>query len=208
MQLEKIDFGQLKKMALALNTAKYKDGEEEKNFYTGKTLKTIAISKEDLAKNFDAAIKSIADEVVNDLPEEIIDFYNEFFSAEEGAAAEAAPAAEAAAAEAKPAEDAAAAAEPVKEKKEKKEKAPKEPKPPKEKKEKKEVELSVFGHKMGTQSAALDALLVEGTPISLDELSKKSGRSPLGVKGHIKHLRDSRKLNITEKDGMYQYVKA
>lgn len=195
MLLEKIDFAQLKKMALALNTAKYADGEEEKNFYTGKTLKTIAISKEDLAKSFDLAIRSIADEVVNDLPGEIIDFYNEFFPPE---SAEAAPE--------KPAE--AAPEKPAKEKKEKAPKAPKEPKPPKEKKEKKEVELSVFGHKVGTQSAALDDLLAAGESISLDDLSKKSGRSPLGVKGHIKHLRDSRKLVIEEKEGMYKYIKA
>ena len=198
MNVSKIDFDALKKMALALNTAKYEDAAGgELNFYTGKKLKTIAISKEDLAKNFDAAIKSITDEVVNDLPEDIIDFYNANF-AEDTSVAEEKPAEKA---EEKPAEKA-KAEKPPKEKKEKAEK------PPKEKKEKKEVELSVFGHKVGTQSASLDDLLSPGTPISLDDLSKKSGRSPLGVKGHIKHLRDSRKLNITEKEGVYQFVKA
>jgi hypothetical protein len=193
MNVAKIDFDQLKKMAIALGAAKYEDAEGDQiSFYKGKKLKTIAISKEDLAKSFDAAIKSVDDEVVNDLPEDIIDFYNEFFGEE-------APEGE----EEKPEE----APEPVPEKPAKK--TEKAEKPVKEKpvKEKKVVELSVYGHKLGTQAAALDDLIALGKPISAEELSKKSGRSLLGSKGHVKHLIDSRGLKIVEKDGMYQLVK-
>jgi biotin operon repressor len=182
----------LKKMAVLLNTSTYK-GEDGKEmlFYTGKKLKTIAISKEDLAKNFDAAVKGISDEVVNDLPEAIIDFYNDNFAEDEAAAA--APAPE------KPVEKKAV----EKPAKVKAEKAPKEKKTG----EKKVVELSVFGHKVGTQASALDDLINSGKAISLDELSKKSGRSALGVKSHIKHLISARGLKIEEKDGMYKLVK-
>ena len=193
MKLEKMDFDVLKKMAIALGVAKYKDTEgDEVSFYKGKKLKTIAISKEDLAKNFDAAIKSIEDEVVNGLPEEIIDFYNEYFAEEEKPE------------EKPPEKPAEKPPEKPPEKPAKTEKPAKAEKPPKEKKT---VELSVFGHKLGTQASALDDLLNAGASISLDELSKKSGRSALGVKGHIKHLRDSRGLKIEEKDGMYKLVK-
>lgn len=196
MLVEKIDFDQLKKMAIALNTAVYEDAEGKEATFLKTKLKTIAISKENLAKNFDAAIKGISDEVVNELPEPVIDFFNEFFS-DEAAAAPAAAAPAPAAAKA----PAAAAAKPEKAVKAPKEKVVKEPK------EKKVAELSCFGHKLGTQAAALDDLINAGKAISVEELAKKSGRSPLGVKGHIKHLRTDRGLKIDEKDGTYILVK-
>jgi len=180
MNLAKLDFDALKKMAVALCEAETEDGEK---FYIGKRLKTIAISKENLAKDFDAAIKSVSDEVVNDLPEDIIDFYNEFFGEESGDG------------------DDESAEKPAKEKKEKAEK------PAKEKKAKDPVELSCFGHKVGSQAAALDDLLEGGKSISLTDLSAKSGRSALGVKSHIKHLQDARGLKIEEKNGVYKLIK-
>ncbi|MFA5397941.1 MAG: hypothetical protein WC346_18160, partial [Methanogenium sp.] len=64
------------------------------------------------------------------------------------------------------------------------------------------------GHHEGSQAAALDNLLAPCKSISLEDLNKKSGRSILGVKSHIKHLREARGLNISEKDGMYQYIPA
>jgi biotin operon repressor len=191
MNLAKLDFDALKKMAVALCEAETEDGEK---FYIGKRLKTIAISKENLAKDFDAAIKSVSDEVVNDLPEDIIDFYNEFFGEESGDG------------------DDESAEKPAKEKKEKAEKPAKEKKekaekPAKEKKAKDPVELSCFGHKVGSQAAALDDLLEGGKSISLTDLSAKSGRSALGVKSHIKHLQDARGLKIEEKNGVYKLIK-
>ncbi len=205
MLLEKLDFDQLKKMALALNTAMYKGEEGKEVLFLKMKLKTIAISKENLAKNFDTAIKSIPNEVVNELPDDIIDFYNEFFAEPDEPAEHTEP------------EPVAKAEEAPKEKKEKVEKAPKEKKEesPKEKKEKVEkatkekkvAELSVFGHKLGSQSAILDDLLNTDVGISLEKLSEKSGRSPLGVKSHIKHLRTDRGLKIDEKEGVYILVK-
>ena len=196
MKLEKIDFDKLKEMAKTLNTLTYQKEGVEVPFI--KKIKVVAVSKEGLAKAFDAAVQGIDPNIINTLPGDMIDFYNDHFA--DAGEAEAATAAAAAPAAAAP-----AAAAPAPEK-EKKEKAKKEPKPPKEKKEKKAVELSCFGHQMGSQAAALDDLLASGEPISLEDLSKKSGRSPLGVKSHIKHLQESRGLTIGEKDGKYQLV--
>ena len=191
MDLAKLDLEVLKAMVKELNGATY-DVDGTATLFLAKKIKTIAVTKESLATAFDTAIQGIveADLAVN-LPEEIIDYYNENFVDEEGAEApekkEPAPAKEKAAAPAK----------------EKKTPTPKAEKPAKEKKAKAPVELSRFGHKVGSQAAALVDLLAPGKPISLEELSKKSGRSTLGVKSHIKHLQDSRKLTIEAKDGMY-----
>jgi biotin operon repressor len=212
MKLEKIDFDQLKKMAVALGSASY-TGEDGKEmlFLGGKKLKTIAISKEDLAKKFDEAIKSIPDEIVNDLPDAIIDFYNDFFASEsssETAGAEAGAASETK--EEKAEEKAEEKPEEKKEKpaKEKKEKPAKEKKEKPAKEKKAPAELSVFGHKKGSQAAALDDLLNTGESVSLADLSAKSGRSALGVKSHIKHLISDRGLKIEEKEGVYKLIKA
>lgn len=196
MDLAKLDLEVLKAMVKELNGATYdKDGTA--TLFLAKKIKTIAVTKETLATSFDEAIQGIveADLAVN-LPEEIIDYYNEnFVDAEGEEGAEAAPEPEKAA----PAKGKApAAAAPTK-----KTPTPKAEKPAKEKKEKAPVELSCFGHKVGSQAAALDDLLAPGKPISLEELSKKSGRSLLGVKSHIKHLQDARKLTIEVADGMY-----
>jgi hypothetical protein len=190
MQLDKIDFDVLKAKAKELNGLTYQKDGAEVSFI--KKIKVVAVSKEGLAKAFDAAVQSISPDIINTLPEAMIDYYNANF-ADDGEAAAAAPAA--------------AAPAPDPEKKEKAKKEPKEPKPPKEKKEKKEIPLSCFGHQVGSQAAALDDLLNTGDEYSLEDLSKKSGRSPLGVKSHIKHLQEVRKLTINEKEGKYQLIK-
>jgi hypothetical protein len=190
MNVEKIDMAKLKEMATKLNKATYENEEGEELSFVEKNIKTTAVTKEGLAKAFDEAVRSIDDEIVNDLPEDIIDFYNEFFA--EGAEE----------AESEP-EKPAKKDKPAKAEKPTKEKAPKAEKPTKEKKQ---VELSCFGHKVGSQAAALDDLLAPGKPISLDDLVKKSGRSALGVKSHVKHLQEARGLAISEKDGVYQLV--
>jgi len=195
MDLAKLDLEVLKAMVKELNAATY-DVDGTATLFLAKKIKTIAVTKEGLATAFDTAIQSIVEAALAvNLPEEIIDYYNETFvddEGEEGAEAEPAPEPEKKA----PAKAAAPA-------KEKKTPTPKAEKPAKEKKEKAPVELSCFGHKIGSQAAALDDLLAPGKPISLEELSKKSGRSALGVKSHIKHLQDSRKLVIEAKDGMF-----
>ena len=193
MQLEKLDFDLLKKMAKDLNSAVHESGKA----FLEKKIKAVAVTKQGLAEAFDAAVQGIDPDIINDLPEPIIDFYNANFAVEDTTAS--------AAAEAEP-EKKEEEAPPAKEEKKKAEKAKKEPKPAKEKKPKKEVELSCFGHQVGSQAAKLDDLLAPGKPISLKDLSDKSGRSPLGVKSHIKHLQEVKKLTITEKDGTYQLV--
>jgi len=195
MDVKKLDFEELKKMAKALNQATYDAGDEEAPFLE-KKLKIIGVTKEKLAADFDAAIQGIDDDATSLLPDEIIDFYNANFSDEGGD--KGGEGGEGGDGEEAPPEKKAAAKAPEKKAAEKK---------PAEKKKAEPKELSCFGHKKGTQAAAIDELLNTGKKISLDDLAKKSGRSPLGVKGHIKHLQVDRKLKIEEKDGVYVLVK-
>jgi len=189
MDLAKLDLEVLKAMVKELNGATY-DVEGTATLFLSKKIKTIAVTKEALATSFDTAIQGIVEaDLAANLPEEIIDYYNEnFVDAEEAE---------------KPADPPAAKGKAATAAKEKKTPTPKAEKPVKEKKAKEPVELSCFGHKVGSQAAALDDLLAPGKPISLEELSKKSGRSNLGVKSHVKHLQDARKLDIEIKENMY-----
>lgn len=195
MKLAAINLDELKKFATELNKLVHEGTGAP--FLSGKKIKTIAVSKEQLAQGFDGAIRGINDEIINDLPEEIITFYNEYFSeATEEEASGAEEGTEGAGEEGtEGAETAAAPAEKPEKKKAKKEKTEK------PKKEKKEVEKSVFGHKLGSQAAMLDDLLKDGNGTTIKELSEKSGRSELGVKSHIKHLEDDRGLFFEKKDG-------
>jgi hypothetical protein len=198
-KVEELDFDLLKAMTKELNAATYKKGEEDVPFLA-KKVKAIATTKANLAAAFDKAVQGIDPNVINDLPEKIIDYYNANFADEGGGEAASAPEA---AKEAPAPEAAKEAPAPAKPKKEKAAPAADKPKkvPPK-----KDVPLSCFGHQEGSQAAKLDELLAPGNPISLDDLAKKSGRSPLGVKSHIKHLIEARKQTITEKDGVYTLV--
>jgi hypothetical protein len=206
-----IDVKVLKDMIKALNAATYKNDEGEDVSFLETPIKiTIGTSADKLAIAFAAAVNSIDDEITGQLPDEVIDFYNDtdFPTEEESQSSEKeeeepvtkkTPAAKAAPAKKeapkKEAEKAPAKKEAVKE-------APK-----KTTKKKEPAQLSVFGHKMNTQASKLDALLAPGKSISLADLVKGSGRSELGVKSHIKHLIESRNLTINEKDGVYRYVK-
>ncbi len=232
MKLENVEFGHLKKMATMLNNATFvTPNGEERLFLGGKKIKIVAITKEDLAKRFDEAIQSIPDEIVNDLPEEIIEFYNEFFAddpedfAEEGGQEEPEePEEPEESEEPEEPEEPEESEEPeepeeveAKEEVIVPEKSPTRGRPPKApKKEEGEkpakpkkapAEKSVFGHKKGSQAAMLDELLNTGEPITLAELAEKSGRSPFGVKSHIKHLIADCGLTIEVKEGVYRLIK-
>ena len=189
--MSKFDFNELKDMVKALNEAVYEteDGSEVK--FLDDKIKIAGVSAEKLKDSFIQAIASLDEDVQQVLPDEISDYYNDLIS-EDDPEADPEPEPE------KPAKKTAAKDD----KKKEKEKAKKEPG-----KKKEPAELSVFGHKMNTQAAKLDALLSPGKSISLEELIKGSGRSALGVKSHIKHLIDARGLTINVKDNMYRYVK-
>ena len=189
--MSKFDFNELKDMVKALNEAVYEteDGSEVK--FLDDKIKIAGVSAEKLKDSFIQAIASLDEDVQQVLPDEISDYYNDLIS-EDDPEADPEPEPE------KPAKKTAAKDD----KKKEKEKAKKEPG-----KKKEPAELSVFGHKMNTQAAKLDALLSPGKSISLEELIKGSGRSALGVKSHIKHLIDARGLTINIKDNMYRYVK-
>ena len=178
--MSKVDAVKLKEIIKILNAATYVDENDAEMSFLETNIKTVGVSTDALFKAFSDAIEGLPDEVSPELPDDVIDFYNATISG-----AEAEPEPEAPKAKAK-------AEEPKKDK-------------PKASKEK--AELSIFGHKKVSQAGTLDALLAPGKSISLEDLSKQSGRSILGVKSHIKHLMESRNLTINVKDNMYRYVK-
>ena len=196
--MSKVDAVKLKEIIKILNAATYVDENDAEMSFLETNIKTVGVSTDALFKAFSDAIEGLPDEVSPELPDDVIDFYNATISG-----AEAEPEPEAPKAKAKP------EAPKVKAKAE----APKakakaeEPKKDKPKASKEKAELSIFGHKKVSQAGTLDALLAPGKSISLEDLSKQSGRSILGVKSHIKHLMESRNLTINVKDNMYRYVK-
>lgn len=202
--MSKINEAELKEVVAVLNKATYKDGDGKEVSFLDTKIKTIGMSAEKLAFVFAQTIESIDDSITGQLPDAVIDFYNKHdFPAKE-------PVEEAKSEkkEEKP------VAKTLTKKSETKKEEPKKPEKKAEKakvqktaKKKEPAELSVFGHKMNTQSAKLDALLATGKGFTKAELAKQSGRSELGVMSHIKHLRDDRKLTINEKDGVFKYVK-
>jgi len=188
--MSNIDFKQLKEMVKALNEAVYLAEDNSEVAFLEDKIKIAGVSTEKLKDSFIQAIATMDEDVQQVLPDEISDYYNDLISEDPEPEPEPEPE--------KPSKKTSA----KEEKKKEKEKAKKEPG-----KKKEPAELSVFGHKMNTQAAKLDALLAPGKSISLEELIKGSGRSALGVKSHIKHLIEARGLTINVKDNMYRYVK-
>jgi outer membrane biosynthesis protein TonB len=188
--MSNIDFKQLKEMVKALNEAVYLAEDNSEVEFLEDKIKIAGVSTEKLKDSFIQAIATMDEDVQQVLPDEISDYYNDLISEDPEPEPEPEPE--------KPSKKTSA----KEEKKKEKEKAKKEPG-----KKKEPAELSVFGHKMNTQAAKLDALLAPGKSISLEELIKGSGRSALGVKSHIKHLIEARGLTINVKDNMYRYVK-
>jgi len=195
--MSKVDAGKLKEIIKILNAATYVDENDAEVLFLETKIKTVGATTEALLKAFEDAIGSLSDDVSPELPDDVIDFYNEVVS---GADAEEEPEPEAPKAKAKAEAPKAKAEAP-------KAKAKEDPKKDKPKASKEKAELSIFGHKKVSQAGTLDALLAPGKSISLEDLSKQSGRSILGVKSHIKHLIESRNLTINVKDNMYRYVK-
>lgn len=188
--MSNIDFKQLKEMVKALNEAVYLAEDNSEVEFLEEKIKIAGVSTEKLKDSFIQAIATMDEDVQQVLPDEISDYYNDLISEDPEPEPEPEPE--------KPSKKASAKDD----KKKEKEKAKKEPG-----KKKEPAELSVFGHKMGSQAAKLDALLAPGKNISLEELIKGSGRSALGVKSHIKHLIEARGLTINVKDNMYRFVK-
>jgi outer membrane biosynthesis protein TonB len=188
--MSNIDFKQLKEMVKALNEAVYLAEDNSEVEFLEEKIKIAGVSTEKLKDSFIQAIATMDEDVQQVLPDEISDYYNDLISEDPEPEPEPEPE--------KPSKKTSA----KEEKKKEKEKAKKEPG-----KKKEPAELSVFGHKMNTQAAKLDALLAPGKSISLEELIKGSGRSALGVKSHVKHLIEARGLTINVKDNMYRYVK-
>ncbi len=196
--MSKITPEELKEAVKLLNTSSYENEDGEKVSFLETKIKSNGVSTDKLAFLFAKAIFDMEDDVAQKLPEFIIDFYNDNeFPSEEPTEEE----------PEKTKKEESAVKKTEEKKTETKKEAPKKEVPKKVAKKKEPAELSVFGHKMGSQAAKLDALLGTGKKISLEDLSKQSGRSELGVKSHIKHLIETRKLTINVKDNIYQYMK-
>jgi hypothetical protein len=175
---------------------------------------------EELLNNFVAAVDNLSEEAAKKIPVDAILFYNDLFP-EEGAAATPTPAAAAAAApaatepapatpaaEAAPAAEGAAAAAPAEgaapAAKPKKEKKVKEPKP---EGEKKKSNLPVkpktdLGHVIGSQAGILDECLKKGS--TMDQMKAEAKCEAPRITSHIKHLKNDKKLNITEVEGVWK----
>jgi hypothetical protein len=206
--MSKINPEELKEAVKLLNTSSYENEDGEKVSFLETKIKAIGVSTDKLAFLFAKAIFDMEDDVAQKLPEFIIDFYNDNeFPSEEPTEEEPEKTKKEESAVKKTEEKKTETKKEAPKKEAPKKEAPKKEAPKKVAKKKEPAELSVFGHKMGSQAAKLDALLGTGKKISLEDLSKQSGRSELGVKSHIKHLIETRKLTINVKDNIYQYMK-
>ena len=197
---EQVNSGKLKEAIKALN----------ESGLLANRLKVIG-KTEELLNSFVGAIDNLPEEKVPNIPKDVVLFYNDLFSDEAaGAAAPAAaapaPAAEAAAsattteAAAAPAAEAAAEAG----KKPKKEKKAKEPKP---EGEKRKSNLPVkpktqYGHVIGSQAGILDECLMKGATI--DQMKAEAKCDQPRITSHIKHLKNDKKLNVTEENGVWK----
>jgi hypothetical protein len=191
--MDQIDFAELKKAAQVMNDAMVAEGVP----LIEKKLKTTAIKKEDLVRDFAQAVNDIPDDKIDKLPDSAYQVYQSLFTeADAAAATEGAAPADAA----ETAAEAAAAAAPAEgeKKKGKKEKKAKEPK---EKKERKPPtppvkEKNKYGHVINTQASKIDECLEKGG--TLEELGKASETNSGRVLRHIKHLKNDKKVTIEE----------
>lgn len=69
---------------------------------------------------------------------------------------------------------------------------------------KKESEKSIFGHQVGSQSAAIDGALAKG--MTIDKMMEVLKLARPRIMGHEKHLRDAheKEIKVEEKDGLYR----
>jgi hypothetical protein len=191
--LDKIDFGELKKAIAAMNE-------------TGllpEPLKVAFIKKETMLKQFAEAVEAVEDP--DKLPEIVIIFYNENVSVEPGDEPEEEEIEE----ETKPVEkdpvveeEEAEMKEADKKKKEEKDKGKKKKDKPKKKSGPKKQILrngprGRYGHIEGTQAYAIDEALFQGGMTSA-EIAKASYCAVSRVNAHIKHLREVRGIEVIE----------
>ncbi len=168
-------------------------------------IKTIGVKNADLAAAFVEAVLKVPDDQKGDLPEVVIELYNEIATGGDGGGEQKAEEAEKAA----PAEGAekpeAEKPEKVKAEKSKKEKPPKDPNAPKRPPPPK-GELTTWGHVKGTQAGNIDEVLQDGEGHSLQEIAEKVNCSIVRVKRHLVHLKSDRGLPFEEKDGFLKVV--
>jgi len=146
---------------------------------------------EDMQENFKKIMLALDDaELIDETPEDCIDFWEEYLEEFIGGGEEA-PEEEEEKVEEEKVEEKEIEEEPEDKKKKKK----------KERTKKKETEKSRYGHKPGTQAALIDDLLHKG--ITLENASKDIGVTKSRVKNHIKHL-EMKGYKVNEKDGIFK----
>ena len=205
MDLENINGGELKDMCKAFNTMVAENDE----FGACAKIKVVGVKLADLVQVFIGAMDQILtlceenEELENLVPDDLAGYYNHLVDPEAAAEVEEEATEDTPEPEEEPEEEPEPKKKPTpKPKAEPKAKAKAEPKPKAEKKAKEPEEKSRYGHKLGSQAAALDdALFKDGG--TYETLSKKTGRSIPGVKSHIQHLKNMG-IEIVEKDGFFK----
>lgn len=214
---KKIDSVELKKMVNALNETGLLD----------KKIKTVGVSKDDLATAFTDNIEALEDDDVEKLPDEVIDFYNEHFGDDEDGDGDSDGDSEADAdtppdedeeeeapkkskGKSKPKEEEEApkkgkgkakAEEPKKAKGKAKDDAEDKPKR-KFGKWDQDAPKSRYGHNLGTQAEKLDEILYKGA--TLKDAAEKIESKITRVQSHIQWLKNVRGLTVVCEDGVYR----
>lgn len=213
----KVDYRELKDVAAALNDSGVLD----------ENIKIGGVKKDDLLASFLEAVESVDDEFQDELPDEVIDFYNAENPSEEEEEEE----------EEEPGEDEEEEEEDGEEGPDEGEDEEDEEEPPKKVKKKvssskkvkvkakskvkgkalpqggkkklagKEVDVNDRNHQIGSMRATLDSLFdKESTVTSIRKVMSKKhdcdeDKTLRKIKGHIRHLRDKHEMEISLVEG-------
>jgi hypothetical protein len=211
MEAKDVDLNELRGVIKELNAVgelSFKKGKETVTHEIVK-IKVIGKKKEDLLKQFAEIVETTPDEVANELPENVIIFYNKVFNEEEaGAEPEKKEDPDPPVAEKKKPTPKTKGKKEEPEKEEEPEK--KEEEPPKKKKEKKapvkkNLEKDEFGYVVGTGANLIDRAIIDSGKkgVTKAEMVEASGRT---VGSHIYALK-AKGIVLTIADGRYSYSK-
>lgn len=170
-------------------------------------MKEVKKMEEDELREF--FLSTVENMEEDDIPENIADLYNELVTEEEEKEKSAEVEEDVEEEEEEKVEKKTKKAPPAKEEKKTPAKTKPTPSPSKapekkpvaKKKEKASVQKSCFGHKMGSQSALIDAELKKGG--TFDGIAKKLGLKKARVEGHYKHLVNDKGIKFDIKGDKY-----
>lgn len=198
VKAEDVELNELRNVIKSLNSS---DLVENK-------IKVIGKKKEDLLALFAETVEGVPDESANDLPADVILFYNNVFNEDEEESKEEEPKKDVPKTKA-PAPKAEKKTELAPKEEKKTEPAPKAEKPVKEKKERKlpaprTFEKDEFGYVIGTGANLIDRAIIDAGScgVTKEEMEKASGRS---ANSHLYTLIKLKNIPIVKRDGKYFY---